>query len=336
MSVRATLCVCVAVLVTAGVARGDTERIRLTYAAADECPGAREFEDELRARTSKVVVGDAGRHFVVQIQGTEAGFEGRLTIIELDGRENARELVGVNCVDVASGLALVAALAIDPEASTVPRAELPPASAPEEPKLKTKPVEPKPVVTPPRRIPPERTPEPPEPSSLSWGVGLGFLAVRGPAPVVLLAAGPELFVTKSFGWTTSALRLGIFAAETGVVGPSDEQSTFRWLVARPGVCPLGLEGAILRAFGCVLADLGVVQAKGRDVDEPESATRFWAAVGPAGRVGLSAGRFYVDLELALLLSLTRDDFVFQNPRIVVHDVPALGQSAGIYLGFELW
>lgn len=324
MILRASPCVALVVLVTTGTARGETKSIRLEYTAPNECPVQKEFEDELRARTSKVALGGDGRRFSVSVERTEAGFAGRLAIVELDGRQNERALDGASCVDVVSSLALVAALAIDPDASTVPRAELPPAPPPPaEPKPKPEP-EPKP---PRARI--ETRPEPapaPPPERLHSGAGLGVALVQGPAPVMLVALGPEVFVEH--------FRLGLLAAQTGIIGPSDEQSTFRWLVARPGVCPFGLEGTF-RALPCVIADLGVVQAEGRDVDEPQSATRFWADLGLAGRVGYASGSFHVDLELGLFLPLTRDDFVFEKPRIVVHDVPALGESAGIYLGFEV-
>lgn len=333
MILRATLSLFLVASCVAGVAQAETESVRLEYAAPGECPGQQEFEAEVRARTAKVVFGGEGRRFVVQVGETDTGFEGRLAIVELDGKENERKLDGTSCVDVVSSLALVAALAIDPDASTAPREELPPAKSVEAPEPTPPPsVEPK--VAPASQPLARRRPSEPRNERVQVALGASFAVVQGPAPVLLLSAGPEAEVARSFGWTRSSLRLGVLAADTKIVGFEDEQSEFRWVVARPSICPLGRDRGI-RFLLCVLADLGFVRAEGKAVDVPKSATRFWAALGPAGRVGVSTSRIYVDFDMALLVPLTRDDFIFENPRIVVHDVPAFGWSTGLSAGVKL-
>lgn len=317
----------------------EAETVRLDYAAVrDVCPPRADFEAEVRARTSKVAFGDSGRYFRVQIERGEAGFVGTLAISEQAAAESERRIDGTDCAEVASALALVAALAVDPDAKTGPRAEL--ALAPSvEPEVEPKP-EPEPEPTPSASAAPrpvqERAPSPRPPSQPSprwgWAVALGASALSGPAPRWLFAVGPEAELLRRTGASVQSLGLSVFAAQTGIVGPSDDRSRFRLLALRVSVCPVGADAG-WRWRACAVADGGALSAEGRGVDQSMSKTRPWLAAGLRGRLGLAlSSRIYVDLDLIGEANLTRDHFIFQNPKRTVYDVPFASFAGGLTAG----
>jgi hypothetical protein len=132
-----------AVLLLGRSARADEESVTLDYQAPDACPARAAFETEVRARTSKLKFSSEGRHFEIRLEKAEAGWTGTLAIREQAGPASERSLNGTACDEVVSALALVVALAIDPEASTAPRSELA-LSSESEPKIEPKPT-PKPL-----------------------------------------------------------------------------------------------------------------------------------------------------------------------------------------------
>ena len=95
--------------------------IRLEYSAPEGCPGREVFWSEVRARTPRAVPaheGEPARGFRVVLAWTEAGAQGTLTLTERNGATSSRVVDGDTCPAVASALALVTVLAIDPSAST--------------------------------------------------------------------------------------------------------------------------------------------------------------------------------------------------------------------------
>ncbi len=178
------------VLLTARTGLAETETIRVSYDAPELCPAESEFESEMRARTAKVAFGEDGRAFDVSVETGESGFVGRLAITEPDGTRNDQSLDGADCTEVVSGLALIAALAVDPEASTVPRTELfvpaekpPPTEPPPPPRAPPKPA---------RAMPPSLPAAPVPAHPLHIETGIGLVAVSGPAPELLIAGRVEI------------------------------------------------------------------------------------------------------------------------------------------------
>jgi len=105
------------------------EPVRLTYQAPAGCPDEAAFVARLLARTRRVRPAWPGEHartFAVVVNaGSPAS--GQVTIRGDVGSDKTRSLQGDTCSDVADGMALVVALAIDPHWGAGPS---PPASAP--------------------------------------------------------------------------------------------------------------------------------------------------------------------------------------------------------------
>ena len=101
-----------------GAARADEEVVELRYAAPAACPTREAVTDEIRARTPNVrLSGHARRVFAITIDRTAEGFRGTL-VVDLVAR---KELSAPRCDDLATALALVTALAIDPAALAAPQ-----------------------------------------------------------------------------------------------------------------------------------------------------------------------------------------------------------------------
>lgn len=309
-------------------AESAVETVSLDYETIAGCPAARAFSDEVRARTHKAVFSRSarGRRFVVRLERTDDTIVGRLEIVEPEGETSERRIDGEQCADVVSALALAAALAIDPEASTAPRADLP---SPQ----------PAPAARPSAPPPPTRAPPRVEPGA-RWAlaVGLSAGAVRGPATETLFAAGPSVEVFRDgTGWRP-ALRVTLLGAQTGLIGPSAELATFRWAAARTELCPhrLGV-GSALALRACALADAGVLYARGDAAEEPGSATRAWLALGLGLGLDVEVSDWIsLSFSIGESLNLTRDDFVFlETPKRRVHQVPIATQTLLVGAAFRL-
>jgi hypothetical protein len=138
-----------------------TEPIRIRYSAPAACPGETEFRREVFSRTARarVATGDeAARSFAVTIAEGADGSRGRLETTPLDGVTTAREVAGADCREVAAAVALIVALAVDPQARTGPPEEGAAAAA-----AGTPPPQPSPVPTAPAVVEPPTPPEPPAP-----------------------------------------------------------------------------------------------------------------------------------------------------------------------------
>lgn len=123
------------VLLWAGVALAEeSEPLALRYDAAAECPDSRVFFGQIAARTTRVRApkdGETARALHVRLARAAAGtgFIGHLHFEDGSKSTSPRVVEGASCAEVAEALGLVAALAVDPAASTAPVASLPAADA---------------------------------------------------------------------------------------------------------------------------------------------------------------------------------------------------------------
>ncbi len=325
-------------------ARGESESIVLRYTPHSSCPARAQFVGEVRARSSKVRFGEADgtRSFSVAFSRSEDEFSGKLEIVSSEGETSERVITGSDCGEVASGLALVLALAVDPDASTAPIGELPPppASAPEAAPEATPTRSPPPL---PRESPRLDTPGAESPSapqaraSTSIGVGLDASILTGLTPKLLAAAGVHLRVSTGSSGIKPRGAVRFFAAKTGVVGPEGALADYRVFGGQLDLCPhqFALSGS-LETGGCIVTQGAALHAEGRDAPKPGAATRAFFASGLSGFLSSQlSGGFYAGFQAAALANLTRDDFVFEQPRVVVHDVPLLSFSAGISIGLSV-
>lgn len=204
---------------------------------------------------------EPAQRIAVSIEKRHARWVGTLSLQAPGGEPARRRVSAASCRELASVLALVAALAIDPEASTARlRPPKPPAPKPApqpKPKLKLK------SAPPPRHEPRPPAVEvvPPAPRRVAapvrWrfgaGVQTGFVGAVAPG------VSPELRALATFArerrgaWAPELAISVAVAGRTSSTAPTS--TTFTWITARLDACPV-----VWRA----LPDLGVRPCVGFD------------------------------------------------------------------------
>jgi hypothetical protein len=120
--VRRAWLVIAALAVVARVAHADAEIVELRYVAPPGCPARAVVEAAILERTPNVsLAASARRVFAITIEPIADGFRGTLVVDEVADKE----LSAQRCDDLATALALVTALAIDPTATLAPRPPAP-------------------------------------------------------------------------------------------------------------------------------------------------------------------------------------------------------------------
>jgi hypothetical protein len=275
--------------------RAEQETVELRYTAPPGCPERAVVEAEIVERTPNVrLAAPARRVFAITIEATPAGFHGTLVV----DRVADKELAAPRCEDLATALALVTALAIDPTATVVARA-----AAPADP--------------PPR--PPSLVPA--SPGAWSFEADLGGMVEAGVSPDALFAAVLEGRVT----WRrTYQLELAAIAGRDSAAQAAgdDAQARFTWLAARPAVCRMWHPRRV-ELGACGDLEVGVVRARGEMIVNQRDLTRLWLAAGLHGsaRVAISA-RVFGQLQLGAAMPLVRDRYLFA-PNVAIHETPSV-------------
>jgi hypothetical protein len=317
-----------------GVAQADVERFSLDYEADEGCPAREAFVHEVAARSSRVELvskSNASHRFHVVVQSSPGRSFGRLEIEEGDGPATSRSVDGTTCREVVSGLALIAALTLDPQASLAPLVE-----------GESEPVtEPPPAIRPPPRQPPRREPTrlPPAPKLRPLRVDLGAdLGVDGgllPALQPMFSGNVE--VEKS---ETALLRLGIAWSGSAVIQVDTHSARLNLLLARVEGCPIEARLAgRLWLTPCVGLEAGRFHGEGiksSRVTQPSSGFWPWMAAVAAGEARLDLGAFLLRLEGGALVPFYRETFVFQQPDFQLHRVAAVVGFLRAGVGFRFW
>jgi hypothetical protein len=103
--------------VATDLAWADQQPVRITYQAEGACPSERSFRQDVESRTllARQPTGRETRQFIVMLKDQGRQSLGRLLIGDQHGSVVTREVTGESCAEVASALALITALAIDPQ-----------------------------------------------------------------------------------------------------------------------------------------------------------------------------------------------------------------------------
>ncbi len=332
-----------------GSAAAGTEPIRIEYDAARGCPTEREFQRRVFERTASARLagpGEAARVFKVVLQRSGKKVSGSLVIREPDGNTVARRLSGDNCAEVALVLALASALAIDPRAELAPHErledtsddpetsgtsdELPPTSGNDARRDTSSSGQPNDEA---------QTDDSPWPTT-SWGparrwragLGVGPRLAYGMAPraawggsALVFAESHELLVGLELGY-----------AKTRSPNVNDASAQFELMSARPQLCPSAFNlGQLLQLRPCGVIEVGLLTASGQDLAVDLTQRRFWSAAELMLRLDATlSGHWFVGLEAALVLPLTRYQFVFEKPETTVHPIPSVGGAAAARAGFR--
>lgn len=358
---------------------------RLDYSAAPGCPTASEFSVALKRRSPRIRLtvgasGDSrGRELLVRIERRARGdrdrdrdsttlVEGHLTIRDGLGDTLEKTVRGEDCSVVASSLALVASVALDPvlsDSMNESKTEAPapaqnegsnsdsgarPTSAAGPAPSGTPSNEPaerrREPVAPARESAPEPAEDQPSPSAEAerrnrsnarnpWHllVGVGGELVAGPAPHPLFATPLFVGVAREGqqGINPSArLRFEHSSTSTQTEGVGAE---FSWTVAGVDLCPLAVPiTSTLRFVPCARTVVGVMAASGFGVTPERSETRPWASVGAVGRLHWSlTSVFFLEFEGSLAAALVRDRF-FIEPNQTLFQPSTLEGSLAISVG----
>lgn len=337
--------VALALFAAAEARAADTEPERpvsVEYAAPAGCLGAQGFADQLRQRSSRVRVVDAGsaQRVRVRIEPREGAFVGRLVLGDARGAEAERVVEGRTCGEVVASLAFVTALALDAQAgssdaessaaaadgATAPRTSAEPADAlPPPPPLRDEPR----ADEAPTRSPPPR----------EWSVALGVDArvQSGPTPSVALSA--PVFVDLAQA-TPSVLALRLrarFERTGGSTSESGAGANFTWTVGTVELCPLEWSSHAAARLGlCGRAEAGVLAAEGTAITPARSASRPWASGGGLARAAVVVlDPFFFELEGSLGAVLVRDRF-FVEPDSTVFQPAPLAWGVALGAGARIW
>lgn len=313
-----------------------TEPIRIEYHAEPGCPSADEFNAQVFRRTSSARLatsGDVARTFIVGIERRANGLAGSLVIRQADGTTESRQVVGPECGEVATVLALATALAIDPQASlTADPVDVPP-------------------VTPEPPPPPLKKPESeagtlggasPPPSeddtSARWIVALGPTVEAAIAPRVAFGGTVELAWRAPGGGAVSSAGLELTYLGTSTYHSGTTASTFNYMYARPSLCSVALRWQAESGIApCLASELGAVTGSGTNVPSGSTRTRIWATVDVGLRLFQTLGpQWFVELEGGVVLPITRYRYVFLDPNTPVYSVPSAASLASLRLGARLW
>lgn len=304
-------------------AHADTEAVRTVYRAPAECPSEDGFWRELTARTDlarHATDGNFDRTFEVIVTKESDGYAGRLEIVEPDGERALRSLDDQDCSELVRALSFIASIAVNEKAREKAAVLALKQSASES--LRRSGSRPPPALPERRWVP---------------GAAAQTTLLGAVAPKALFTGGVRFELAAHFAspWSPT-FALALLAGQTGTLSPTVELAQFRWLGGRLELCPLKLTfGAMLSLRPCALADLAALRATGDSAPHPGEATRFWAATGALAALRWSPeGGFFVDAQAGALVPLTRDDFIFENPKILVHRPAAVGVTAALALGFS--
>jgi len=290
---------------------------RLIWSSSAGCGKAQTFLAELGNRTALLREARENEHaitLIVETFGTLGGVRGQLTVRKPDGDLTVREVPGQNCEEVASAMALIAALMVDPLANDRAGADQ-------------------------RAQTLERSPEVDVPAlGSAWSLRLeqrltGHSAI---APHLAWGEAAGVMLTRERGGLRPSLGLSAHFAQATTTRPQGS-AELQWAAAQLVLCPIGVrpdETWDLRA--CPVLQLGRLRGAGFDTARPAAKTILWSSAGIElqGRYRL-LGPLWLGWEGALTLPFSRERF-YLEPEPTLHRIPAWALSFGVGVGVRFF
>ncbi len=326
----------------------------LEYAAPGNCPTAQDFAASVKGRTAQAELTDdealAAVALHVTVRPTGSSYAGHMDMVAHPGATSARDVEDLRCADVVDALALVTALAVDPNA-TSPRAAPPPAAskadtpppvapAPEPPPVPPPPPAPPPPIAAPSAAPSAPSAGPParqrEPRRWHLGVGASAALLGDVAPDVMLGGAGYVELGASGGGAfRPSVRVSLLAATNGAF--EARAAAFTLLSAQVDGCPVRLGGDVLSLRPCAAVQVGDLLAAGIDVASPIHAADPWFALGLLARARWAPWRAgpFLEVEGGVEVPITRPTFEFDAPVVVVHQ-PGTAPCASLGAGVPFW
>jgi len=271
------------------------------------CGTESELSGAIRARSERIRIEDesrASRHLRIELRESGGGVTTLLTLTQPGGRRSTRTLRASGCAEALEGAALVAAVSLDPTASTVRATEIAPT-----------PVAPAPPPKPcPRCEPARPAPPPAERPHLEWSALLSLQTAWGPAPEVMLGFGASGLIAYERGSVLSpALRLNFSHLARGGFEATGGRAEFSLDTGSVELCPLRARAGALRLYPCLVrVAAGRLQGTGSSTIEPESHGRPWWELGSSLLAHLKpGGALALELAIAAGWPVVRDRFQFE-------------------------
>jgi hypothetical protein len=319
-----------AILCFSGQVRGAKpgQAFRLEYWAGGRCPDAEEFARQIQTRAPRLRLAEADEPalgFYAELSEREGSASGRLTARSPDGREVVREVRGPTCADVATALALIAALAADPNQPAEVSAARPVAAA--------QPTQPGTELV----GAPQRVPEPD--ASRRWtfgiGAGVGFDSTIAPSPSYCLGIAFDAEGYPGTAWRP-LLSLSLLRAVTSHTETQGGSASFDWIAFRLAACAARWpEETPLFIRPCGFLDAGLL---GGDVEREMSSqaeTNTWLAVGGFLRTEALVGEVLsFQLDGGLTVPLIDSSFSAGQGQPIAFQVPASGILGRIGLSYR--
>jgi hypothetical protein len=309
---------------------------RLEYWARGLCPDAVEFARQIQTRAPllRPAEGDEpALGFYAELDARGGSATGRLTARSPDGREVKREVRGATCDDVVTALALIAALAADPDQPVeAPRTQAaarpvhrgaaresdgPWDDAAADPLLE-------PIV-----------PDPSERWTFGVGGGVEFDSSIAPSPgyglgVAFEAEGPGGSAVRPF-YSLSANRAAAASTQTG-----GGNAAFTWLAFRVTGCPFRWpEQTPLFIRPCGFLDAGELEGNVSLDAQSHEATHAWFALGAFARIEALVGEVVsFQLDGGVIAPLEHDEFRAGAGAPTAFQVPSAGALGRIGLSYR--
>jgi hypothetical protein len=313
--------------------------VRLTVESSGNCPGREVFLSELQARSARVREARADERaqaMRVELSSSHGQASGRLIFRPLDGplegQDLQRDLRGADCRSVLEGLALVAALILDPAAAS-PEEPEPVAPATGPPDTAAPPPAPPPV------LPPEadarRRPSVAIRSSdrtrVSLGAAIEVAAGLGPDPAVMVRAFIDVVLPAPLSTASTRLSLGRSDARSVDTAVGSAQITLTDVRWEP--CLDLWSPAMWRVRGCGIVEGGVIDGAGTNTNAPRTASRTLVELGLALRPTLLVrDRLILGFMVGMSVPLARYRFYFSSPDTTVYELSAVSVLGEFSLG----
>ena len=310
------------------VSTGSRVIAHLDVDAPPDCTTREELASRVAARSSRIRFDQTGevavRVTIARLPGGRT-VAGELTITRPGAPAAVRRLTAQSCDQASDGLALVIALALDPDS--------PETAAASEPPIAPSPAVVKPTPAAPPR--PASTPSTILGARTVWGAEAGAEAIVGPAPRVMpgIRVGARVTRDRTGSAWSPALVLSVVHAWTGELGQPGGTAAFTLDAANLDACPVRLSGLGWEANACGSLLVGRLEAAGSNTYAPASASRPFAAGGASLLMAIGLGpHLLLGARFEAAASWIRDTYAFSP--IVFHRAAALTLAGGLWLGLR--
>jgi hypothetical protein len=339
---RAALCArCLVLVVEPALAREETLPFRVEFVSAEACTQTDGFSHQLLRRTERVRRAnpeDDALVFRIEVERDGNGFTGRLAVRELDGSQTYRSVSGASCDEVVSAMALIAAVLVDPNASSEALSDsssesdaalhestaAPAAAATLEPAPRAEPVPPSPARE------PRKTHESSTRVAYGGGVAIAFEGAAAPAGTPALALELEAALERDSP-VSPLLVLSLERAFPKRSTTPNGVARFQWTAFRASGCPLRVSaGSAWVVRPCAFFEFGELAASGEHTERRSTTEAPWLALGGILRIEFSpAPPLFLVLDGGLAAPLRHDTFYFDppSPRNTAFTVPVVGATA---------